>query len=96
MSQTVVLPDLLNDGPSTQGRWMLVIFNNDTTGFDEVILALIEGTGCDIQEAAIEAWEAHTYGEAPVHFGTESVCIQAAEPLARIGVRTDVRPEWPD
>lgn len=96
MSQTVVLPDLQASAPSTSGRWMLVIFNNDSTTFDDVIFALIEGTGCDLQEAAIEAWEAHTYGEAPVHFGTETDCAQAAEPLNRVGVRTDVRPEWPD
>ncbi len=75
---------------------MVVIFNNETNSFDEVIEVLIEATGCDVDEAKMEAWEAHHFGKAPVHFASKSVCQEAAEIIASAGVRTEVSPEWQD
>jgi len=89
--------DPIADGPATgRGRWMVVIFNNDHNSFDEVILALVGATGCTLEEASLEAWEAHTYGQAPVHFSDQDECEMVAEQIARIGVQTEVRPEWTD
>ncbi|MBI1757578.1 MAG: ATP-dependent Clp protease adaptor ClpS [Fimbriimonas ginsengisoli] len=93
MSQTVLEPELSLDTLG-QSRWMVTIFNNDTNSFAEVIAILIEATGCTIEEAQIEAWEAHTYGKAPVHFGALKVCDEAAGVISRIGVRAQVTPEW--
>ncbi len=95
MSHTVLEPDLQH---STTGapRWMVVIFNNDTNDFDEVIGILMEATGCGVEEAFIEAWEAHTYGKAPVHFADRETCENAAALISTIGVRTEVAPEWND
>jgi ATP-dependent Clp protease adaptor protein ClpS len=75
---------------------MVVIFNNETNSFDEVISVLMEATGCGIEEAAIEAWEAHTYGKAPVHFADRQTCTNAAALISTIGVKTEVAPEWDD
>lgn len=75
---------------------MVVMFNNDTNTFDQVIDVLIKATGCDIQEAEIEVWEAHTYGKAPVHFSSRSACEEAARVISGIGVKTEVAPEWND
>lgn len=75
---------------------MVVIFNNQTNTFDEVILALMRATGCDKAEAEIEAWEADHYGKAPVHFATKAECEQVASVISSIGVKTEVLPEWED
>jgi ATP-dependent Clp protease adaptor protein ClpS len=73
---------------------MVVIFNNETNSIDEVIDVLMQATGCDAEEAAIETWEAHHYGKAPVHFASKGECDEAAETISRIGVKTEVAQEW--
>jgi ATP-dependent Clp protease adaptor protein ClpS len=90
-----VLTELRPSGPETsEGRWMAVIFNNDTNSMEEVIEALISATGCDEEEAYMEAWEAHTYGKAPVHFATFDECQEVCACLAPIGLKTEVAKEW--
>ena len=95
MSQTTLQPELL-DRDTKAGRWMVVIHNNESNSFEQVIDVLIRATGCDVQEAYIETWEAHTYGKAPVHFAGREECDAAATLIGSIGVKTEVRPEWND
>jgi ATP-dependent Clp protease adapter protein ClpS len=85
-------------GPQTggQGRWMTVIFNDDETEMGDVVAILMTATGCDEEEAYIEMWEAHTFGKAPCHFGTQEECEEVARIIAVIGVETEVVPEWED
>lgn len=78
------------------GRFMVVIFNNDTNSVDEVVAVLMQATGCTLEEASIETWEAHHYGRAPVHFAGREKCQEVAGVISRIGVKTEVRPEWID
>lgn len=93
MGRTLVLPEVI-ESSTAHGRWMVEIFNNETNTFDEVIEALMRATGCSATEAYIEAWEAHTYGKAPVHFSERTECEVVATMISSIGVRTMVRPEW--
>ena len=86
----------IDDSAAKQGRWMVVIYNNDTCSMDEVVEILMAATGCDIQEAYIEMWEAHTFGKAPVHFSSKSECDEAGRIISSIGVQIDVCPEWKD
>jgi ATP-dependent Clp protease adaptor protein ClpS len=96
MSHTVLEP-ATTDGGTGSGRWMVVIFNNDTNSMDEVVEILIRATGCGVEEAMIEMWEAHTYGKAPVHFsGDRTECDTAAAIISSIGVKTEVAREWED
>ena len=78
------------------GRYAAIIFNNDSNSFDEVIDIIMLATSCPFEEAQIETWEAHTYGQAPVHFASEAECIGVAAMISGIGVRTEVRKEWGD
>ena len=78
------------------GRWMVIIFNNDTNTTDEVVDILMVATKCDEEEAAIEMWEAHTFGKAPVHFASKEECEEAARIISSIGVSTEVAREWDD
>ncbi len=73
---------------------MVVIYNNDVTPIDIVIAVLVRATGCDTQEAMIEAWEAHHLGKAPVHFAARDECDKAAAIIDSVGVKTEVAPEW--
>lgn len=93
MSRTVLEPEVLDKGLS-EGRWRVVIYNNDTTPVDDVLAVLLQSTGCTLQEAMVEVWEAETYGQASVHFAKRDECEIVATMISSIGVRTQVRPEW--
>jgi ATP-dependent Clp protease adaptor protein ClpS len=95
MSQTLQAPET-TDGATGRGRWMTVIFNNETNSIDQVIHILMRATACDQEEAEIETWEAHVYGKAPVHFAARDECERAAGIISSIGVKTEVTPEWDD
>jgi ATP-dependent Clp protease adapter protein ClpS len=93
MSHTVLEPEAITPG-SALGRWMVMIYNNDHTPFDVVVAIIMRATGCDLQEAEIETWEAHTMGKAPVHFASENECHAAARIIESVGVKTEVAKEW--
>jgi ATP-dependent Clp protease adaptor protein ClpS len=96
MLAPILDPIYLEDTGQGLGRWMVVIFNNETNTFDEVMEILMRATGCDAEEAYMEMWEAHTYGKAPVHFAAQSECESVAGVIATIGVETSVCREWED
>jgi ATP-dependent Clp protease adaptor protein ClpS len=81
---------------SQEGRWQVLIFNNETNTWQEVVEVLMQATGCDTDEAVMETWEAHTYGKAPVHFAAKTECNEIARIISIIGVQTSVCPEWAD
>ncbi|MCH8273715.1 MAG: ATP-dependent Clp protease adaptor ClpS [Armatimonadetes bacterium] len=89
-----ILPEVIDGETGYRGRYMAVIFDNAYNTFAEVVRAISEATGCGLEEAYIETWEAHTYGRAPIHFASQGACCAVASIISRIGVRTEVRPEW--
>ena len=95
MSKTILHPEI-SDVRTSSRRWMVMIFNNEHTGFDDVVDILMRATMCSKDEAVIETWEAHTYGKAPVHFSSQRDCVEVAGVINHVGVKTEVRPEWDD
>ncbi len=95
MAQIVLEPSI-DDAITGGKRWMVVIYNNDTTPMEIVVDLLMTATGCDADEAYLEMWEAHHFGKAPVHFSTISECEKAAGIIASGGVKTTVEPEFID
>lgn len=93
MAQTLLQPEIIESGV-VDGRWMVVIFNNELTAYEDVVRMLLVATGCGTQEALTETWEAHHFGSAPVHFADRDECEVVATMIGTIGVRTVVRPEW--
>ena len=75
-------------------RYRVVIYNDDVTPMDEVVVALMLATDCDAEEAYIEMWEAHNFGQSNVHFAAEDECQDIADLISVIGIQTDVFPEW--
>lgn len=95
-ASTPLLTPLQQELPAIHDRYKVSIFDNDVTPFDTVVRILMESTGCDVGEAYIETWEAHHYGQAPVHFAGEPACHAVAAIIATVGVKTEVSKEWND
>jgi len=95
MSHSLLEPDILGTDVGA-GRWMVVIYNNETNSMEEVVEVLMCATGCTEDEAEIEMWEAHTFGKAPVHFAAKTECDEAARVISSIGIKTEVALEWND
>ena len=74
--------------------FMVVLFNDDLILFDTVIEALMRATGCDEEEAELEANEAHQRGHTPCHYAGESECREVQEVLSAEGITAEVRKEW--
>lgn len=90
-----LLEESTNSSVGTK-RYMTLIFNNDFTPQDVVLLVLMRATGCSSEEAYMEMWEAEQYGKAAVHFADENECRRIAGIIESVGVKTEVRPEWDD
>ena len=83
-----ILPELIHEEQqSSKGDWVVRVFNNDSNTYDEVIEILMAATGCDAQEAYMEAWEIDHLGSSVVHFGAQKECKDAAGIIATIGIR---------
>ena len=70
--------------------WFVKVYDNDKNTYDEVISILVLATGCDEEEAYIEAWEIDHLGHSVVHISYEEECRLIAEVIEEIGIRVDV------
>lgn len=93
MGHGLVLPEIV-ESPVGTGRWMVLVYDNDTTPFEDVVSIIMRATGCSANEAFIETWEAQSFGKAPCHFAERTECEVVAAMISSIGVRTQVRREW--
>lgn len=79
--------------PAAGHGWIVVVYDNDTNTYDEVIEILMVATKCSLQEAEIEAWEIDNLGKSVVHHGIEDECRTASEIIAKIGIQVEVSRE---
>jgi ATP-dependent Clp protease adapter protein ClpS len=70
--------------------WIVIVFDNDTNTWDEVMRILQIATGCSAEEAYIETWEIHHLGSSVVHSAGRSECERVASVIATIGIRVQV------
>jgi ATP-dependent Clp protease adaptor protein ClpS len=90
--EPLVSPGILRDIEEA-GEYVVVIYNNDHNSFDQVIAVLMHATECDLHEASLETWEAHTFGRAKVHFAPQLECKHVARIISSVGIKTEVRKE---
>lgn len=84
-------PDLLDETThSTLGDYIVIVFDNETNTWLEVIEILQKATGCSAEEAWMETWEVHHTGRSVVHHGDRAECERAAGIIATIGIRVAV------
>ena len=75
---------------------MVIILDNPLNTMDEVVDILMVATGCGVEEAEIEMYEAHLRGRAAVHYASKDECNQVASNISSIGIQTEVLREWND
>ena len=75
---------------SSGDGYMVVVYDNDTNTYDQVIGILLNATGCTLDEAHLETWEIHHLGKSVVHHGTFAECNRAAGIIRQIGIRVEV------
>jgi ATP-dependent Clp protease adaptor protein ClpS len=88
-----ILRDLESIGQdSPEPGWQVVVYDTDTNTYEEVMTVLIIATGCDAEEAYMEAWEIDHLGHSIVHAASEEECRAAAEVIKTISIPVEVRP----
>lgn len=70
--------------------WRLILFNDDTHTFDEVIFQLIKAVQASREQAEQWAWEVHTKGKACVFVGAFEQCFKANLILLEIQLITQI------
>lgn len=73
--------------------WVVVVYNNDSNTYEEVIVILMLATNCEVEEAYIEAWEIDHHGQCTVHRSSQEECEHAAEIIRSIGIRVEAMPD---
>ena len=90
---TIELPDLHTDDETKLGEgWVVTVYDNEVNTYEEVMLVLTLSTGCDGEEAYIEAWEIDHYGKCVVHRASEDECKKTADVIGKIGIRVEATP----
>ncbi|MBX3110752.1 MAG: ATP-dependent Clp protease adaptor ClpS [Fimbriimonadaceae bacterium] len=92
-SSPITSPDLdLDQSAVAEPDWMVVVYDNDKNTYEEVVTILVLATGCDVEEAYIEAWEIDHYGQCVVHRASSGECRGVADVVATIGIRVEALP----
>lgn len=87
-----ILRDLESVGQdSPEPSWQVVVYDTDVNTYEEVMTVLMIATGCDAEEAYMEAWEIDHLGHSIVHSAAEEECRAAAEIISTIGIPVEVR-----
>ena len=84
-------PELLDRQGEDFQEWIVVVYDNDTNTYDQVIGILMEATGCPLEEAQLETWEIDHLGRSVVHHGDQQECERAAAVIRRIGIEVAVK-----
>ena len=83
-------PELDDSETTERDGWVVIVLDNPTNTFDQVIRILQLATGCSLEEAEMETWEVHHLGRSFVHHGSQSECERAAAIIRRIGIDVQV------
>jgi len=69
--------------------WVVILYNDDWHGFDEVTLQIQKATGYDLERAERIMYEAHTAGRAIAYEGTNEDCERVAAVLRQIRLQVE-------
>ena len=70
--------------------WMVILFNDDYHGFDEVIAQVEKATGCSPGEAFQITYAAHINGQAVAYVSDKPQCEQVATVLREIDLHVEL------
>lgn len=66
--------------------WNVILFNDDSHSFDEVIVQLMSALGCTQEHAEAITWEVHSSGSAVCYTGPLERCEHIAVILEQINL----------
>ena len=90
----IALPERKTDDRATKGEgWIVTVFDNELNTYEQVMQVLMIATGCNSEEAYIEAWEIDHYGRCVVHKAGATECKRTAEVIATIGIKVEATPD---
>jgi ATP-dependent Clp protease adapter protein ClpS len=84
-----VLPDQREETSHSDDVYVVILYNDDYHGMDEVISQLQKATGYDIDRCVFIMLEAHTRGRAIAYTGSESECERVACILRQIKLQVE-------
>ena len=88
--ETIIRPNLdEQEEIRVGGPWVVILYNDDYHGFDEVILQVQKATGCSLEEAVRITAEAHDTGRAIAFTGTQEECERVAGVLRQIRLQVE-------
>ncbi len=92
---TVATPDVevdVLDDVATRitAPWRVLLFDDDTHTFDEVIVQLVRATGCTWERAEAHAWTVHSKGKDAVYSGPFDKCFRVQQILNQIELITQL------
>jgi ATP-dependent Clp protease adapter protein ClpS len=70
--------------------WRVLLFDDDTHTFDEVIVQLVRATGCSWERAETHAWTVHSRGKDTVFSGPFEQCFRVQQILNQIELITQL------
>jgi ATP-dependent Clp protease adapter protein ClpS len=73
-----------------QAPWRVLLFDDDTHTFDEVIVQLVRATGCSWERAEAHAWTVHSKGKDTVYTGEFEKCFRVQQILSQIDLITQL------
>lgn len=97
MATTITMPNIeeelkkwTKEFKETQGAWQVILFNDPTSKYDDVVLWLQKSTGCSHQRAETITHTAHHTGKAVAYGGEKEKCQQVAGYLRGKGLQVQV------
>lgn len=93
--QTTAAPDVETDvleetTTRVDAPWRVLLFDDDTHTFDEVIVQLVRATGCSWERAETHAWTVHSRGKDTVYSGPFEQCFRVQQVLSQIELITQL------
>jgi len=82
-SKTTVLPQEKNE-TELDNPWQVVLFNDESHSFDEVILQIQKAAGYSLERAFELTMRVHTSGKAMIYVGSKDECEKVADILKQI------------
>ena len=68
----------------------VILFNDETHTFDDVITQIIKATSCTVERAESLTWEVHNKGKSCVYDGDLPDCLRVSSILEEIALHTQV------
>ena len=68
----------------------VILFNDETHTFEEVIHQIIKATGCGQSKAEALTWQVHSTGKAAVFQGPMTDCLRVVSVLEEIALHTQI------